>query len=140
MPRAVLDTNVLVSGPLKRRRNGIPDQILQRLAQFELCLSEDIIAEVRRVLHYGRIQRKYNLNEGDIDEYLTYLRVIGNIIAAPPTIAAVPSDPDDNMIVACALKAGAQYLVSGDPHLKDLREYRGVAIVSPAEFLAMLKQ
>ncbi len=140
MHRAVLDTNVLVSGLLKRRRNDIPDQILQRVEQFELCLSEGIIAEVRRVLHYARIQRKYHLSEGDIEEYLAYLRVIGKIIEDVPTIAAVLNDPDDNMMLACAMKVGAQYLVSGDPHLKDLKEYRGVAIVSPAEFLAALRE
>lgn len=139
MRRAVLDTNVLVSGLLKKQKGGIPDQILRRVEQFELCLSEDIATEVRRVLHYARIQRKYRLSEGDIDEYLAYLRVVGNIIEDISTIDAVPNDPDDNMIVACVLKASADFVLSGDPHLKDLREYQTIKIISPAQFLALLR-
>lgn len=138
MLKAVLDTNVLVSGLLKRGRQGIPDQILRRINQFELYLSEAILQETNRVLHYGRIQQKYRLAEGDIADYLIYLRTIATIIENVPTVDVVPQDPDDNIIVGCALKAGAQYVVSGDPHLTDLKEHQGIQMVSPAEFVALL--
>lgn len=50
--KAVLDTNVLVSGLIKRRRGGIPDQIIRQTAKYQLCLSEEIFEETHRVLHY----------------------------------------------------------------------------------------
>jgi putative PIN family toxin of toxin-antitoxin system len=136
--RVVLDTNVLVSGLLKRYRGGIPDQILRRIRQYELYLSEAILQETERVLHYPRTQRKYHLPDSEIAGYLAYLRAIATMVEDLPQLAVVTKDPSDNVILACALKARAGYLVSGDPHLKDLQEYQGIKIVSPAAFLALL--
>jgi len=47
----------------------------------------------------------------------------------------VEDDPSDNKILECALEAEADYIVSGDRHLLDLREYRGIKILSSGEFL-----
>ena len=48
-------------------------------------------------------------------------------------VVAKLDDPGDNMVLACALEAGAQYIVTGDPHLLNLKEYRGVHILSVAD-------
>jgi putative PIN family toxin of toxin-antitoxin system len=138
MHKAVLDTNVLVSGLLKRRRGGIPDQILRRVENFRLFLAEEILGETYRVLHYPRIQKRYRLTEREIQDYLTYLRSIATMVTNLPTLTVVTEDPDDNTILACAVKAQADYIVSGDPHLRDLIAYEGITIVSPAEFLKLI--
>lgn len=138
MRKAVLDTNVLISGLLKRGRSGIPDQILRYIARFQLFLSEEILEETDRVLHYPRIQKKHNLSDEDIHSYIQYLRSIAIIATDLPTVT-VAADPDDNIVLACALKAQADYIVSGDPHLKKLKEYQGIQIVPPVEFLKLLE-
>lgn len=139
MLKAVLDTNVLVSGLLKRGRGGVPDQILRRLEKYQLFCAKEILEETRRVLHYPRIQKKHRLTDEEIRQYLTYLRSVAVLVEDLPALEVIHEDPDDNVILACAVKAKADYLVSGDPHLKRLRTYRGVRIVSPAEFLKILQ-
>ncbi len=138
MLKAVLDTNVLVSGLLKRGRSGIPDQILRKIDKFELFLSTDILEETQQVLHYPRIQKKYRFTEAEIQDYLDYLRAISQIVEGISTLKVIREDPDDDMILACAIQAQADYVVSGDPHLKRLKTYQAIQIISPAEFLKLL--
>ena len=64
-------------------------------------------------------------------DYLGFLRVI----QIPKTLAPVCRDPDDNMVLECALEAPAEYIVSGDRDLWELKQFRGIQIVRPAEFL-----
>lgn len=140
MLRAVLDTNVLVSALIKRGENGIPDQILRRVAQFQLFASEEMLDEAARVLRYPRILKKFNLTQRQIDSYLAQLRSIATIFDSTPRVDAVPSDPSDNIILAAALKAKADFIVSGDQHLIELERFRGIPIVRPIRFLKMLKE
>jgi predicted nucleic acid-binding protein len=51
------------------------------------------------------------------------------------TVAVVQSDPDDNAVLECALEARAEYIVTGDPHLLNLAEFKDIKIVTPAVFL-----
>ena len=53
-------------------------------------------------------------------------------------MTAVCRDPDDNMVLECALEGHAQYIVSGDKDLLELKEFRGIRIVRAAEFLNLL--
>ena len=51
-------------------------------------------------------------------------------------LEAVEDDPDDDKILECAVAGNADYIVSGDSHLLDIEEHRGVEILSPDEFLS----
>lgn len=139
MLKAVLDTNVLVSGLIKRWRGGIPDQVIRQAGKFQLCLSKEILEDTHRVLHYPRIRKKYHLSEDLIEEYVNDLRSIAFLIEDVPSLDIIQDDPDDNIVIACAVKADADYIVSGDPHLKKLKEYQDIKIVSPREFLKILE-
>ena len=57
------------------------------------------------------------------------------VIEEPPCEPVIREDPDDDRILACALAAKAAFIVSGDTHLLHLRNYAGIRIVSPAQFL-----
>ena len=50
-------------------------------------------------------------------------------------IDAIPDDPSDNMILACAVEGWADFIISGDHHLTDLKIFQGITIVNPATFL-----
>ena len=139
MIKAVLDTNVLVSALIMRGHDGISDQIIRRVEAFWLILSEEILTEVNEVLRYDRLFKKYHLTEEIIRAYLLYLRQIGTVLVDLPKVKAIKDDPSDNRILACALAARAKYIVSGDTHLKDLRVFRGIKIMTPAQFLAELR-
>jgi putative PIN family toxin of toxin-antitoxin system len=135
--KIVLDTNVWISGLLWK---GSPARLL-RLAesnQFEICSSDAIFTEFERVLGYARIQRqlqKLRLSQSEVVEFA--LKLIKVFITDPKILKnEVAADPDDDMFLACALSVGAQYLVSGDRHLLDMEEWRGIQIVTVKDFLA----
>lgn len=61
------------------------------------------------------------------------------VMVSPKThLKVILDDPDDDRILECALEGGANYLVSGDHHLLDLKRYRQVRIVTARQFLAIL--
>lgn len=134
--RVVLDSNVLVSALIVKQ--GKAAQILRRLGEYMLLTSEEILAEVDRVLHYPRIRKRYPLMEEDIETYLERLREASTLIPLTGHTKAVAPDPDDDKFVECAVIGGAKYIVSGDAHLLNLKAYRGIEIVSQTEFLELL--
>jgi len=140
MLRVVLDTNQFVSSVLVKQ--GLPAQVLDawRRHEFLLITSPSIIAEIRSTLSYPRIRRKYPITDDDVDRLVTLLEqdalvVSGEIDAS----GAVPADPADDMVLACAIEGQADLIVSGDRHLLDLGEYQGIPIVTAREFLERLQ-
>jgi predicted nucleic acid-binding protein len=88
------------------------------------------------VLGYARIQRqlhKIGLSREEVAEFAMKLMTLTKDTNLEDAIAA---DPDDDIFLACALAAGAQYLVSGDSHLLDLGQWRGIEMVTVNDFLA----
>lgn len=133
----VLDTNIYVSALLKR--GGKPDQILRLIEKYQLFCTEEILEETHRVLRYPRIKRKHKVTEREIAEHLIYIRSIAAIVTSLPEVSVIKRDPKDNIILACAQAARADFIVSGDEHLKELDSYEGIKVISPAKFLEMLK-
>lgn len=137
--KAVLDANVFVSAVINTC--GIPKQIIDlwRDDLFELLVSEAILAEIGRVLRYPRIAALHQLTAAELQEFLTLLGEESRVIAAAERLHVSP-DESDNRYLECAVAGDAGYLVSGDKlHLLPIGEYRGVQIVSPAGFLAVLR-
>ena len=140
MLKAVLDTSILVSAFLKHE--GVNAKVLLGgKDQYELFLSEDILAETKLVLlTYERIRKKYHYTDDEVLEYLETLRVVAKqVFEKLPKIRVIEKDPKDDPVLACALKVRVDYIVSKDDHLRDLKEYRGIRIVSSQEFLELLK-
>lgn len=138
MLRAVPDTNILVSALISPDGNSA--KIGARMSEFVSCTSEIILKELVRVLHYDRVYKKYDLTEALISQYLQKLRKSQLVVAGAYEVRGVVSDPDDDMFIACALEAGADYIISGDPHLLNLKHYRDIQIVTPKAFLEILNQ
>jgi len=138
MLRAVVDTNVVISGTIQK--SGPPYRIMNawREGSFVLVTSEALIEETERVLHYPRIRKKYKLTEQQIRRLLDNLRRYALITPGRVKINAIKEDPDDNQVLAAAVEGEADCMVSGDPHLLDQRSYRGIEIVPPRQFVKML--
>lgn len=137
MLKTVLDTNIFVSAFIKK--GGYPDQILRQSGSFYICISEPIIDEIRKVLNYERLIKKYNYDKDDINNYIDELKQSYLLVKKPIVVKVIKEDPEDDNIISCALGAEAHYIVSGDHHLTDLKEYEGIKIVTPKEFLDILK-
>lgn len=139
LQRVVLDTNVYVSGTILS--HGTPFDILEawRRQAYVLITSEAIIAEIERVLHYPRIRDRYTVNEQDIERLVESLRADALVIPGDCEVSGVSPDPDDDKFLACALEAGADCIVTGDPDLLDLGCYQGIDILKPREFWERLR-
>ena len=135
MPRAVLDTNVLVSALISPGGPSAALLLELRAGAFELVASPTLLAELREVL--GREKSRRYVAEA---EAIAYVGLIGNeaTILDDPTPSGRPLsvDPDDEYLVDLARAAAADVLVSGDAHLLDLRDR--LPVMTPAQFLATL--
>ncbi len=133
--RLVLDTNQHISAIIQP--NGNPAHILRiwRLGIIELAISPPILDEFKIVVHRPRIQQKYNLSDEDIAEYLEVLNKYALIVPGTTIINAVPDDPDDNIIITCAIEAAADMIISGDQHLLTIGSYQNIPIVKASDFL-----
>ena len=139
MLQAVLDTNVFVSSLLSK--SGLPAKILDawRAGQYLLITSPSIIAEIKAVLESPRISRKYLITRNDIEQLINLLEKDAVVVPGHTDVeGAIPEDPKDEMFLACAMDAGADMIVTGDHHLLDLTEYKGIPILSVDQFAKRL--
>jgi predicted nucleic acid-binding protein len=60
------------------------------------------------------------------------------VVEPQQKLSVVQADDSDNRYIECAVASGANYIVTGDPHLLTVNEYQGIIMVSPATFLALL--
>lgn len=141
MIRAVLDTNALVSAAVKPE--GKPAQIFDRAGtRYELLCSDFIVQEVEGVLPRTHIQKKYTrlVTPRLQARFLADVRSLATMIGVHTTINMVEQDNKDNQVLACAVDGQADYLVTGDHHLLDIKTFRGIKVLTPAQFLDVLKQ
>ena len=133
MIRIVLDTNVLISALLF---GGNPQTVLEIaiMGQISLVLSREILNEFEDVLCGKKFAYPPEIARNIVRE----LEAVSELVFPTRKIAAVKADPYDNLILECAVKAGVDYVVSGDNHLLELRRFEGIPILSPAQFLKVV--
>lgn len=136
--RAVLDTNVFVSAALSKNPSSPTREIFERWERMEfillICtlLTEEI---VEKLIDHG-------IDESLIGALVESLAQLAEWVEiSSDEVDNLLSDPDDNIVVACAAKGKADYLVTYDPHFDTLNgEYRGVTILKAIPFLQALRQ
>ena len=139
MTDAVLDANVLVCAFLVPA--GAPATILRRwrsTGDFRLYTSAHILAEVLEALRRPRNIRRYSIAEKAAIAYVRGLASLAVMVEPTYVPRIVPGDPDDDHVVACAVEAGVNTIVSGDRHLLSLGSYAEVTILPPSAFLRRL--
>lgn len=138
MIRAVLDTNVIISGIIKE--NGPPAHVLEALfhRRFIVITSLYLLQEVERVLTYPKIAKKYHIDPEAAEITLSALTVQSDLIQNPTSLIKASRDPTDDALLSLAVHGHASFLVTGDNDLLDLETFRGIRIVSPEVFLQAL--
>ncbi len=137
--KAVLDTNVLISGllvgagPAARLLDAWLDE------RFQLVTSLYQIEEVLHVLSYPRITRRLNLSEVEVAAFAQSLLGRAEVTPGDLRLPGVTRDPKDDAIVACAVEGRAEVIVSGDEDLLVLGAYQEIAVLSPRAFLDRLE-
>jgi putative PIN family toxin of toxin-antitoxin system len=135
VPRAVFDTNVLVSALISPGGSSAQLLLELRAGAFELVVSPLLLAELREVLRRDKFRRYVAGDEADA--YVELIRREGQVLDDPsPGGAPLSADPDDEFLVDLARMANVDVLVSGDSHLLELRDR--LPVMTPAEFLASL--
>lgn len=129
--RLVLDTNTELSGLLW---GGTPGRLIDaaEAGQVELASSAALLAELQGVLSREKFARqlaKRGITVADVfDGYAAMVNIV-----TPGTIApTITRDPADDQVLAAALAAQADLIVSGDAHLLDLKRFQGIEIVTAA--------
>lgn len=132
--RVVADTNIVVSGLLWR---GNPRRVLDaaREGTLDLFTSAILLAELEDVLSRDKFAKLITSVVTPHDLVLGYAAL--SSVVVPATIAPVIlTDPDDDAVLACAVAAQSEIIVSGDSHLLDLKEYQGIRILTAAMLVA----
>jgi len=132
--RVVADTNVYVSA-MVFGGNCETVLALARAGIVELFHSRAIRSELRRVL-----ESTFHWSELRVREALAEVDVLSGLVRPTVTLSGILRYDPDHRILECALAASADFLVTGDrKHLQPLKTFRGVRIVSPHEFLDLLR-
>jgi len=138
--RVVLDTSAVVSGLLW---GGLPGEVFDRVTEgtVEAVTSETLLAELARILTRSKFAAKLAAKQCTGAEIVSLYAQLAQRVE-PASLSTIPGlrDPDDQHVLACALAAQADLIISSDPHLLNLKSYQRIPIVSPAEALQRLPQ
>ena len=141
MTKIVIDTNILVSAILTPEGN--PAKILKLVLEgkLNLIISPAILEETRQVFNYpklAKLMEKNNITRQEVYGFLDKMSRVDLITPGKLDIDVIPKDPADNKIIACALEGDADFIISGDHHLTDLKIFQSIKIIDPAAFLKIV--
>jgi putative PIN family toxin of toxin-antitoxin system len=130
--RAVVDTNVLLSGLFWRGRpHALIEQV--RAGTLTLISSPALLAELAEVMNRPKFQAIVARTNTDPERTRADLRRLAKIIDPPPLTAPVSRDPSDDAVLALAAASQADLIITGDADLLTLGSHAGIPIVDPAE-------
>ena len=109
--------------------------------RYKLVLFKEILTETAQALLTKESVRRYaTYLDEDVHGYLAWLLSVAELVDDIPELSMVPDDPKDNMVVATAVAAKADYLITGDrKHLLHKKEYQGIPIISARSFIDLLQ-
>ena len=129
MNKVVVDTNIFISSFF----GGIPRKIIDlwKDGGITLCLSQEIVEE------YIEVLSRLGVDENEIKKLTRlFAENYHSIFTAQiPKLSVVKDDPDDNKFIECAVALDCKIIISGDKHLKSIRKYIDIDILSPREFI-----
>jgi uncharacterized protein len=134
----VLDTNLLVSGVISA---GLPRQLLDaaKSGYFELCTSETLLAELLDVLSREKFVARLGQAGLTVAGIVDDLRLLAVVVLPLSVPRVVPTDPDDDHVLATALAGQVDLIVTGDKRdLLPLASYQGIPIVTARDALSRL--
>ena len=128
--KIVVDTNVLISALGWQKSEH---HLLRSVFQGEniLYMSPQILEEFIQVSE----RKKFNFSPDEIEEFVTSLIESCEMVIPREKINTVKKDPTDNMFLECAVEGGVDHIISGDRHLLELKEFRGITIIYASSLL-----
>ena len=138
MIKLVLDTNVFISGFLWE---GNEAELIRRIERKEAVnfINPEIISEIEKVISRDKFKELLVKAGLTVDEIIQKIIFLSHIVVGPKMKEnVVKSDPTDDKFIECAINSNADYIISGDRDLLDLKEYKGIKIMKTSEILKLL--
>jgi uncharacterized protein len=142
MLSAVLDSTVLISAFLAQ--HGVSNELLRqaRAGAFSLFLSEEMLNEALGVLldEERRHRQRYHYSNEAAIHFIDGLRDVAHLVTDLPQVTVVIRDPNDDMVIATAVRAQAAYIVTRDKDLLSLQHHEGITMMTPETFIAIVRE
>ncbi len=137
--RLVLDTNVIVSAAFW---GGVARRVLETAQKdHTLCFTESTLTELEKVMRYSKFADRLEKLDFTVTEFIERLTEHAVVLPAPTRVVdVIKADPDDNEFLSCASEAHADFIITGDTHLLELKVFGGIDIVTPQGFLSGKKE
>jgi len=131
MIKVVLDTNVIISSVFW---TGAPYAVVEKglLGKYELITSPDILDEI-----VNKLRNKFKFPEENIQQLIDLLLRFSHVIE-PISKIDIVRDKTDNKIIECAIDSNANYIITGDLDLLELKEFEKIKIVNARTFLDLI--
>ena len=130
MHKVVLDTNVLIFAIVF---GGKPRDVFTEVlkGQIKLAISKDIMDEMEGVLS----GKKFQYPKPIIRYIRSALEDLAEFVTPEKRVKVIEDDSNDNRILECALEAKADFIISEDHHLLELKEYQSIRIITPSDLM-----
>lgn len=132
---AVFDTNILISALLSTNGNPFRCLALAKIGQIESVTCQAILNEFAE-----KLVIKFKFSQETAQAAIEEVRSVSRLVKISTELKAVSADPDDDLVVECAVVGSATHIVTGDKHLLSLRTYQAIAIIKATEFTVLLSQ
>ena len=129
----VFDTNILLSALFSNTGSPFRCLALAKVGQVESVTCQEILDEFAE-----KLLIKFKFSEEKVQESVADVRAYSRLVKIFGNLQAVEADPDDDMVVECAMVANAAYIVTGDKHLLRLGHFQHIAIMKATEFINLL--
>ena len=132
--KIVLDANIFISSFFW---GGNPKILMERIIKEtdQLFITQEILDEIGDVLR----RPKFHADNDSIDYFLNSIEEIGNKITSQKTIENGSRDRTDNKYIECGITANADYIISGDIHLLEIKKYANINIITVKDYLSMVQ-
>ena len=104
-----------------------------------LITSSAILEEIEDVINRKEIVKRTKTTADERKTFMQEIVEISFLVSGQESVKVIKDDPDDDKFLAAALEGNADYIVSGDHHLLDLKEYKSIPVLTPKDFLATLE-
>ena len=133
MITVLIDTNVLISGLVG---HGKPRRLVTELLEKqEVVSSRGLLAELLEVLSRDKFKE---VEKSQVESFLSILASKLILVSDEPRHKVILEDPDDDLVLCVARLGKADYIVTGDRHLLDLKQYKKIRIVTVKDMLELL--
>ena len=133
--KIVLDANIFISSFFW---GGNPQKIIERIISGidELYITKEILDEIEGVLK----RPKFHADNDGINYFINSIEEIGNKITPQKLVINISRDITDNKYIECGITVDADYIISGDVHLLELREYKNIKIMNAKDYLDIVRR